>query len=390
MDKAAFLPPGSVRARAEDPRAYLTALRAQGKVVVDAGEKVVLDPAGVERVLTDFAHFSCNGSNFYGRSRAIIPQQTDPPLHTRYRRLLTPLMSVRRMAVLEPELVARTNACIDGFIGRGWCEARAELAVPVPGISLMNLLGLPVEDLPFFMDFKDAILRPRALSDDVDEQLRIQREFADASTRYFTEVIAKRRAAPGDDLISGMMAADVDGVKLTDDEILDVCFQLPMAGLDTVTATIALGLIFFAGRPDLQDVLASRPEMVESAVEELLRWETPNTALKRQVAQETEIEGCPFHPGERALASIGAANYDPSRFERPLEFDIARAPNRHMTFGTGQHTCLGNHLARPELRVVLREWHKRIPRYRVKAGAVIAYSDDNMTRTVAEAPLEWV
>jgi cytochrome P450 len=389
-DKTPYLPPGSIKERAENPRDYFAALRARGTgVVVDGGEKVVLDPDAVEQVLTDFTRFSVRGGNFYGRSRPIIPQQVDPPLHGKYRRILMPLMTAKRMSALEPGLIADMNDKIDGFIDTGGCEVREDIAIPVPGISLMTLLGLPVADLRFFLDFKDAILRPRSLPGSLDDQMRLQADFANQSTRYFADVMRRRRRAPGDDLISAMMSAEVDGEKLDEEEILDICFQLPMAGLDTVTGTILLSFAFLARDPRYQDLLAARPDVTDSFIDELLRWETPNSALKRQVVRDTEIAGCPFKAGERVLASIGSANSDARRIPDAAIFNPERKPNRHLTFGIGAHTCVGNHLARLELRVVLRQWHRRIPRYRLKPGVTLDYSDDNMTRTIAALPLEW-
>ena len=388
-EKSAYLPPGSVKARAEHPRDYFAKLREKGDVVADAGDKVVLKPELVEWVLQDYKAFSTRGGNFYGRNRPIIPQQVDPPAHARYRRILAPLMSAQRMALLEPELTRRMNAAIDGFFGRGACELRSEVAVPIPGISVMNLLGLPVADLPFFVEFKDAILRPRSLPGSVEDQMKTQAGFAERCTRYFEAVVRERRRKPGDDLISAMMQAGSDGERLTDEEVMDVCFQLPMAGLDTVTGTILLGFAFLARHPQYQALLATRPELTASMIEELLRWETPNSALKRTVVADMEIAGCPFKAGERVLASIGSANSDPRRTPDAAQFDPERNPNRHLTFGTGVHTCVGNHLARMELRVVMSEWHRRIPAYRLKPGIELAYSDDNMTRTLEAVPLEW-
>ncbi len=387
--KSELLPPGSVTARARNPRRYFAALRSIGDVVMDDGEKVVLAPPLVERVLTDYKCFSTRGGNFYGRSRPIIPQQIDPPAHGRYRRILTPLLSAARLAALEPELVRQTNRCIDGFIAEGSCELRQALAVPIPGISIMNLLGLPLSDLPFFVRFKDAVLRPRSLPGTLEQQMQTQADYAALCTQYFADVIRQRRRLAGDDLISAMLLSDAGGDRLTDEEILDICFQLPMAGLDTVTSTLLLSFAFLATNPGLQATLAHRPETTEPTIEELLRWETPNSALKRLVVQDMELAGCPLKAGERVLASIGSVNTDPRRTPDADRFDPERNPNRHLSFGTGPHACVGSHLARLELGVVIREWHRRIPSYHLKSDTTLDYSDDNMTRTLASLPLEW-
>jgi cytochrome P450 len=388
-DAKVYLPPGTVKARAENPRAYFAAWRGQGKVVVDNGEKVVIDGLRTEEILNDFATFPSKGNVYYGRNRPIIPQQSDPPQHTKIRRVLAPLMSVKRMKLLEPELIARTNECIDAFIDRGSCELKQELAVPVPALSFINLLGLPRADLPFFLQFKDAVMRPLSQPGSLDEQMRRQSDFAMRGEAYFQDLLRQRRRRPGDDLISAMMAAEVSGERLSDDEIVDICFQLPLAGLDTVTSTILLGFAFLSKNPRYQEALATRPEITELAVEELLRWETPVHTLKRSAAHDMEIGGCPFKAGERVLISVGAANADKERLADADVFDIERDPNRHLAFGNGPHICVGNNLARIELRIVMREWHRRIPSYRMKPGAVLDYSDDNSIRTIAEVPLEW-
>lgn len=389
MSTATKLPPPSNAERAEHPLEYFKALRAKGQVVEDLGEKLVVDGKLVEEMLLDPARYSSKGHISFGRERPIIPQQVDGPAHLKYRRLLMPLVSAKRVAEYEPLLVKHTNELIDSFIDKGGCELRQDLAEPVPCDAFLNLLGLPLADKPFLLDFKDAVLRPFASPGNREEKVARQVDFAAQGEAYFAEIVKQRRRQPGTDFVSEMLASEIDGEKLTDQDVIDICFQLPLAGLDTVTSTILVSWVFLAKNEKYRTMIAQRPEVIKTAVEELLRLETPTHGLKRQVTSDMEVAGCPFHAGERVILSIGSANLDPNRVQRAEEVDFERQPNRHLAFGAGPHTCLGNNFARMELRVVLAEWHKRIPDYRIADGAELVFSDDNMIRTIDAVPLQW-
>lgn len=187
---------------------------------------------------------------------------------------------------------------------------------------------------------------------------------------YFGEVIAERERAPRDDVISGFLAAEIDGDRLSSDEVLDILFLFLIAGLDTVSDSLTCFYAFLAQHPEHRRQIASDPTVIPSAVEELLRWESPVPAgVPRVATQDTELpNGQRVPAGTAVVVSYGAANVDRTAFGDSTDVRFDRQENRHIAFGGGVHRCLGSHLARRELRVTLREWHKRIPEYRIKAG----------------------
>jgi len=148
-----------------------------------------------------------------------------------------------------------------------------------------------------------------------------------------------------------------------------------LAGLDTITDTLTCSFKFLAEHPAHRRQIVDDPSVIPAAVEELLRWETPVMSIIRVAHADTEIEGCPVHQGDFVLACLGSANTDEAEFENAGDVEFTRNPNRHVAFGGGIHRCLGSHLARQELRVALREWHRRIPHYELPAGFVPEYSD---------------
>jgi cytochrome P450 len=187
-------------------------------------------------------------------------------------------------------------------------------------------------------------------------------------------VLDEREADPRDDLLTGFLHASVDGARLTREEILDICFLLLIAGLDTVTDALDCSFAYLAQHPDRRREIVDDPSLIPSAIEELLRWETVVPGVARFAKVDTEIDGCPVHQGDAVSVMLGAANVDESAFPDPFKVDFRRDPNRHLAFGGGVHRCLGSHLARMELRVAFREWHRRIPEYRVAEGAELEYT----------------
>jgi cytochrome P450 len=228
--------------------------------------------------------------------------------------------------------------------------------------------------LPRLLAFNERTQRPEGTT--AAEHLAARRANAQDVYRYFESVIAeRRRQGPRDDLLSKLLTTDVDGERLSDDDVVDISFLMILAGLDTITDTLTCSFKFLAEHPAHRQQIVDDPTVIPSAVEELLRWETPVMSIIRVAQSDAQIEGCPVQQGDFVLACLGSANTDETEFENADQVDFIRNPNRHIAFGGGVHRCLGSHLARQELRVALREWHRRIPDYELPVGFVPEYSD---------------
>jgi len=324
-----------------------------------------------------------------GTERPMIPQQIDPPEQTRYRRLLDPHFSRRRMQRLEPQIREQAGRLIDGFFSEGRCEFDRDFAVPLPCNAFLNLFGLPDDRMDFFLEIKDDIIRPQVRHEDADPS-HMKEIRAGAGKRmyaYFEEAMDERMDVPSDDLLGSLLTAEIDGEKLERSEILDICFLMLLAGLDTVTATLGCNLAYLAANPEQRQRIVESPQLIPGAVEELLRWETPVTAVPRVLLQDVEIAGEQLEAGQMVTLLLGSANTDPEHFEDADRVDFERARNVHAAFGVGPHRCLGSHLARMELVVAMEEWHARIPDYRLQPGETPRYSAG--IRELLYLPLEW-
>jgi cytochrome P450 len=318
-----------------------------------------------------------------GNVRPLIPLQIDPPDHLKYRKLLDPLFAPREVAALETEVRRLTNELVDAFVADGEVEFNTAFAVPLPCTVFLALLGLPQDDLPLFLRIKDDIIRPPGLAGPEADVVR--NRTAQEIYAYFEPVIEARRKEPRDDLITRFVDAEVDGHKLTNEDIQDICFLFLIAGLDTVTATLTCSVAYLAQHPEHRAELVADPSVIPGAIEELLRWETPVPGVARVLAHDTEIGGEQLQAGTRVTVLIGSANTDEAEFPDPETVDFHRESNRHLSFGGGIHRCLGSHLARLELRVALEELHRRIPDYALRPDTELVYADG--LRTVEYLPL---
>ncbi len=280
---------------------------------------------------------------------------------------------------------ALVSDLIDEFVDRGRCEFSEAVAVPLPCTVFLRLMGLPLEDLDVFLAFKDGIIRPEA--ETMQQRTNQARETGQEIYAYFERVIAERREVPEDDLLSGFIAAEVDGERLTTEDILDISYLFLLAGLDTVTASLSCAVAYLAAHPDRQEALRADPALVPAAVEELLRWETPVPGVPRVTTCPVDVAGVSIPAGQSVTCLLASANTDGAEFPDPEAVDFDRAGNRHLAFGGGVHRCLGSHLARLEMRVALEEIHRRIPAYSVPAGETPIYSMG--IRAVEYLPLEW-
>jgi cytochrome P450 len=360
---------GSVAA---DPQPFYREARAAGAVVAGPFGPQVVRRGAIEYALTHPEEFSSGMDAVdLGQSVPLIPLQVDPPEHRKYRRLLDPIFAPRRMNVLEPEITRLVNELIDGFIDSGTCDFSTDFAIPLPSSVFLSLVGLPLSELDSFLEMKDGILRPSG--DDLDQIQASQKLAARRIEDYFAEAVKDRQANPRDDLLSMFLEAEVDSEHLTVDEILGICFLFILAGLDTVTDSLECFIARLAQHPEERRQIVDDPAIIPSAVEELLRWETPVTTVARQATRDIDLGGCPIHAGENVGLVIGSANTDEEAVPGADQVDLTRAENRHLAFGGGVHRCLGSHLARLELRIALREWHRRIPEYSVAPGTELVY-----------------
>ena len=379
---------------ATDPRPFFAHLRQAGAPLRDdldvpgrSSSILVTRYEDVEQTLRNPKSFSSDfgeGMAGIGNERPLIPLQIDPPHHKKYRVLLDPWLAPRRVARLEEEVAELVNQMIDSFADRGSCDFVKELAIPLPCTVFLRLLGLPLEDLDLFLYIKDGIVRGNGEHD--FEKSQQNRVAAGQMCYDYFETALDRIAEeqiPG--LLLDLLNAEIDGMRLTRNEIMDICYLFIIAGLDTVTDSLCCFWHHLATHPEHRQMIVDDPSLVPSAVEELLRWESPVSAVARTAAEDTEINGCPVHKGDSLLVVVGAANTDPEGVEGADQVDFQRETNRHFAFGGGIHRCLGSHLARLELRVVMREWHRRIPQYSIAKGSDLVWTP--MLRACDELPL---
>lgn len=309
--------------------------------------------------------------------RPLIPLSIDPPEHKKYRKILDPLFAPRAVASLEQPVAELANRLMDRFDGQDEIEFGPAFSVPLPSQVFITLLGLPLEELPTFLAMKDGIIRPQVVINvppGHPDATAHQRKTAASIYEYFEKVLDDREKQPKDDLLSRFLQTEIEGDRLTREEILDISFLFLIAGLDTVSASLDCIFSFLARNPGHRRQIVADPSIIPAAVEELLRFETPVIGVPRKAIQDTELGGCPVRAGDQVTVLLGAGNTDDVEFGDGDTVRFDRDPNRHMAFGGGIHRCLGSHLARQELRVALREWHKRFPEYHVKPGVELDYT----------------
>jgi cytochrome P450 len=317
----------------------------------------------------------------------LLPLQVDPPLHTQYRRLLNPRFVPREIEKLEPDVRTLVGELLDGFVDKGRCDFHEDFATPLPSGIFLALMGLPLDDLPLFLQWRDNTIRPDVEPGDMEGAAAIRKQTAHEVTEYFRDAINERKSRePDDRLFSQIIHATIDGRQLNETELLGIAHLLLLGGLDTVTATLDCMITYLANHPDRRQQLIDNPSLIDKAIEELLRHETPVMIVPREMKQDMELGGVSLYKGEGVTLVLGAANLDDDEFGDGL-VDFDRENNKHVAFGGGHHLCLGAHLARLELRVALEQFHARIPNYRIPAGTELRFSPG--IRQADSLPLEW-
>jgi cytochrome P450 len=364
---------------AANPQPMFKMLRDSMPVMPVEGMGVVLTrKVEVDEVFRHPEIFSSNADAVdLKNKRPMIPLQIDPPEHKKYRKILDPIFAPRQMALIEDSVAQTVNGLIDGFIDTGEIDFAADFSIPFPSQVFLTLFGLPYEELPRFLKMKDGVIRPDVVTGsryNSSTANAYQQETADSIYDYFNEILDLREQKREDDILSRFLDAEVEGEKLTREDILDICFLFLIAGLDTVTATLDCMFAYLAAHPDQRQQIVDDPAIIPAAIEELLRWETPVMGVARVAVADTEMAGCPIHKGDNVMVMIGSVNTDEADLPDADQVRFDREVNRHVAFGGGVHRCLGSHLARQELRVALREWHRRIPEYSVADGHTLKYT----------------
>ncbi len=269
---------------------------------------------------------------------------SDPPRHRKLRDLVTQQFTPRMVAQLEGRITKIVQRLLDAVSGAGRMDVVNDLAHPLPTIVIAELLGVPTEDSKRFREWSDAILEYRLTS---EREYQIQTEMAG----YFRQVIEARRQKPENDLISALLAAEIEGERLSERELLSFCVLLLVAGNETTTSLIGNAMLCFDTCSGTLPVLRENPAFIPDAIEEVLRYHAPIRSVHRKATADMSLGGQQIRAGQDLQLMVAAANLDESAFPHALTFDIHRNPNRHIAFGHGIHFCLGAPLARLEARI---------------------------------------
>jgi cytochrome P450 len=303
--------------------------------------------------------------------RAYSMLNTDAPRHTRLRLLVNKAFTPKTVEELAPFIRTFVDKALDAAAARGRMDLMADLAFPLPATVIAEMLGIPAEDRDRFKQWSDDTTAavgnlPSNLSPEV---LRKSVEGMQALQAYFRDIIAKRRAAPRDDLISDLIKAQEEGDHLSDRELLANCVLLLNAGHETTTNLIGNGTYALLRHPEQLKRLRDDPALLATAVEELLRYDSPVQFTSRILTADIELGGKTLRAGQLVLVLLAAANRDPVQFPDPDKLDVGRQNNKHVAFGLGSHFCLGAPLARLEGRLVFEALLRRAPNLRLDGPA---------------------
>lgn len=291
----------------------------------------------------------------------LVPLGFDPPEHTRYRRVLHQFFSPQTLNTLLPALQTQAIEIIDGIAGRVECEVMADLAIPYPSQVFLTLFGLPLQDRERLIGWKDAIIAFSLTTDPGSVDLTPAVELY----TYLTEAVSRQRDQPCAGVLSNLLHGDEP---LTDDEAVGMSLVFVLAGLDTVTSTIGTTMLELARRPELRPTLRDDPDAVAVFIEEMIRLEPAAPVVGRVTTRPVTVAGVTLPAGADIRLCLGAINRDDSDPHSVNDFVLDGKLHKHWGFGGGPHRCLGSHLARMELKLVVSEWLARIPDFRLVPG----------------------
>lgn len=328
----------------------------------------------VQRVLSEYETFSSQ----FMKKRSLLPTQpfaaaiisTDPPRHRQLRSLVTQAFTPRAVEALAPRITAIVQEHLERVASAGRMDIIEDLATPLPVIVIAELLGIPSQDRARFKKWSDYTVQAANFGTNVDLKKFMNPAMIEMG-KYFIGMIEKRQKLPGDDLISGLLNASIDGEHLNQMELLGFCVLLLVAGNETTTNLIGNAMLSFAERPDLWETLRSQPDLIPAAVEETLRYRSPVQAMFRVTTRKVELHEQVIPAQASMIAWIGSANHDETQFPQAEQFDLSRTSNKHIAFGNGIHYCLGAPLARLEARITLSSMLERFHTFSLAPAAVI-------------------
>jgi hypothetical protein len=303
--------------------------------------------------------------------------ELDPPEHTALRKLVARVFTPRRVLEMEGEIRRIVDGYLDRVVECGQCDLVADVSGPFPMDVISALLGIPEADRAELRGYADRILVRE------DGSMAMPQTALDGMfglLQYFVDDLPKRTAGDGSGLIADLLGVEVDGRRLTEEELLGFCVLFVIAGHETTTKMVANAIELLSRHPRQRDALAGDLSRVPGAVEEVLRFHNSTQYMHRTLTRDIERHGRTLHEGDSVLLLIGAAHHDPREYGPTAEeFDISRRTERHLAFGYGIHFCLGAALARMEGKVALEQIHRRIPDYEVDHDAKVRFHSSNVT-----------
>ncbi|HME76577.1 MAG TPA: cytochrome P450 [Mycobacterium sp.] len=311
----------------------------------------------------------------------VVPLAFDPPEHTRYRKILQPFFSPHGLSKSRPVLQRHAVDMIGALADRGECEVMKDLARLYPFQVFLDLYGLPLEDRDRLIAWKDAVIADKPYVSEADIASPAHDLY-----EYLTNVIKQRRQSPGSDMLSRVMASDGD---FTDLELLGMSHLLILAGLDTVTAAIGFSLLELARRPELRTMLRHNPRQIRVFIEEIVRLEPSAPVAPRVLTETVEVGGMILPKGSSVHLCMAAVNRDGSDAISTDELVMDGKVHRHWGFGGGPHRCLGSHLGRMELTVLVDEWLKQIPEFELVPGYEPEIRFPSKTFALKSLPLQF-
>ena len=349
---------------AEDRGDGWAALRNVGPVVMMNGWYYVTERDDVLAALRDPGLFSSQKAfDELGSPLPLVPLALDPPEHTRFRKILQPFFSPHTLNTLLPSLQRQAIAIVEAAASGTECDAMADIAVPYPSQVFLTLFGLPLKDRDRLIAWKDAVIHLSELPDMEGADLTPALELFG----YLTEAIQQKRSHPDQDILSELLSGED---ALDDAEALGIGFLFVLAGLDTVTSAMGSALLALALDPELRKTLRANPDHTRVFVEEIVRLEPPAPVVPRMTTRETTIGGIMLPADSPVRLCLGSINRDDSDELSVNQIVMDGKVHRHWGFGGGPHRCLGSHLARMELTLIVDEWLQRVPDFRIPDGFV--------------------